>query len=330
MNPVHQHGGQLRLASKQYAIPLEQWLDLSTGISPFTYPLPEVPQACWQRLPETHDGLEVAAADYYGSEYLLPVSGSQEAIQRLPRLRPASRVGIISPAYHSHRQAWEQAGHQVIELTGTEVAASLAKLDVLLLVNPNNPTTEHFSPTQLRNWHEQLARHHGCLVVDEAYIDCTPEDSLIQAQPLAGMIVLRSVGKFFGLAGIRLGFVWAEGTLLQRLAALQDDWSVSHPARWAGKRALADTTWQKQQRTRLITAGARLRDYLQTAYPRTEIQSSALFAYGAMANAREEYERLARQGVLVRYFSGQEALRFGLPQEESDWQHLEYALGNRG
>ncbi|PID48590.1 MAG: hypothetical protein CR991_10990 [Proteobacteria bacterium] len=144
------------------------------------------------------------------------------------------------------------------------------------------------------------------------------------------MIVLRSVGKFFGLAGIRLGFVWAEEALLQRLAVLQDDWSVSHPARWAGKLALADTAWQKQQRARLITAGARLRNCLQTAYPRTEIQSSALFAYSAMANAREEYERLARQGVLVRYFSGQETLRFGLPQEESDWQRLEYALGNRG
>ncbi len=108
-------------------------------------------------------------------------------------------------------------------------------------------------------------------MVDEAYIDCTPEDSLIQAQPLTGMIVLRSVGKFFGLAGIRLGFVWAEETLLQRLAALQDDWSVSHPARWAGKLALADKAWQKQQRAQLITAGTRLQNYLQTAYPHTEI-----------------------------------------------------------
>ena len=174
MKPVHKHGGQLRAASEKYGIALAEWLDLSTGISPFVYPLPAVPASCWQRLPETGDGLEQAAANYYGSEYLLPVSGSQEAIQRLPLLRvntgAVSRVGIISPAYHSHQQAWVNAGHTVSELAAADVADHLTDLDVLLLVNPNNPTTERFSREQLLSWHQQLAQRGGWLVVDEAYI----------------------------------------------------------------------------------------------------------------------------------------------------------------
>ena len=156
---------------------------MSTGISPFVYPLPEVPLNCWQRLPETGDGLEQVAANYYGSAYLLPVSGSQEAIQRLPLLRSLSRVGIISPAYHSHEQAWVNAGHTVSELAVTEIEKNLSELDVLLLVNPNNPTTDCFSNQQLLRWHQQLTQRGGWLVVDEAYMDCQPQESLIQPLP---------------------------------------------------------------------------------------------------------------------------------------------------
>ncbi|MGB0848260.1 MAG: threonine-phosphate decarboxylase CobD [Thiolinea sp.] len=327
MKPVHQHGGQLRLASEKYGIPLPEWLDLSTGISPFVYPLPEVPLSCWQRLPETGDGLEAAAASYYGSDYLLPVSGSQEAIQRLPLLRTQSRVGIISPAYHSHQQAWVNAGHQVSGLVTANIDEKLAELDVLLLVNPNNPNTEYFSREQLLHWHQQLASRGGWLVVDEAYMDCQPDGGLIQPQPLAGLIVLRSVGKFFGLAGIRLGFVWADAELLQALVALQDDWSVSHPARWAGRLALADAYWQQQQRERLIHSGQRLKDMVQAAYPDALVKATALFVYCRLPTARMEFERLASAGVLLRYFAEPAALRFGLPETEADWARLAGLIG---
>lgn len=326
MKPTHQHGGQLRAASEHYGIPLNQWLDLSTGISPFVYPLPPVPARCWQRLPETGDGLETAAAAYYGSEYLLPVSGSQEAIQRLPLLRRLSRVGIISPAYHSHHQAWEKAGHQVSELDSQQVAGRLPELDVLLLVTPNNPTTERFTPEQLMQWHQQLAKHGGWLIVDEAYLDCRPAESLIQALPQEGLIVLRSLGKFFGLAGIRLGFVWATEALLKQLVALQDDWSVSHPARWAGQLALADRQWQAQQRRRLPEAGERLLDLLRRTWPQAESRGTELFVWCVLGNAREVFDQLAAQGILVRYFEQPASLRFGLPETAADWLRLEVAL----
>jgi len=322
----HKHGGQLRAASQHYGIPLDAWLDLSTGISPWAYPLPAVPSTCWQRLPETDDGLELAAAHYYGSADLLPVSGSQEAIRRLPQLRPpAQRVGILSPAYHSHHQAWQAAGHEVLELDVAQLETHLPTLDVLVVVNPTNPTAQHYPPATLRHWHRTLAARGGWLVVDEAFMDATPTDSLISQHPLPGLVVLRSIGKFFGLAGIRLGFVWAEAVVLQALAQLQDDWSVSHPARWAGQHALADTGWQQQQRERLRTASQRLQCLL-TAYDSRQVSSSALFAYWWLENAEALHQQLAQQGILTRLFTHPPALRLGLPATATEWQRLEQGL----
>jgi len=313
MQPSHQHGGQLKKASEQYNIPLENWVDLSTGINPNSYPLPDVPASVWQRLPEVNDGLESAAATYYGSNQLLPVAGSQEAIQRLPLLREKSRVGIITPAYHSHKDAWIKAGHNVVSIAADAIESSITELDVLLLVNPTNPTAERYSIEQLQYWHAIISRKGGWLVVDEAFMDLTPEGSLIQSQAVEGLIVLRSIGKFFGLAGVRLGFVWAQPSLLKDLAALQDDWSVSNPARWAGRLALSDFEWQRKERMRIPKAMAGLKARLQAIY-QCDVTEAGLFAYVAMGEemAQEEHKRLCENGVLTRLFNETGALRFGL------------------
>ncbi|MCL4112259.1 UNVERIFIED_CONTAM: hypothetical protein GTU68_022753 [Idotea baltica] len=349
----HSHGGQLTKASEDYGIPLSAWLDLSTGISPFTCPLPTVPTECWQRLPEANDGLESAAANYYGSEFLLPVAGSQEAIQKLPLLFPPScNVGIISPAYHSHQQAWQVADHNIVVLSPDEVKSNIASLDILIVVNPTNPNTQTYTNNELSNWHKQLVSKNGFLIIDEAFIDSTPEQSLIESSPKSGLIVLRSMGKFFGLAGIRLGFVWAETDILKRLAMLQEDWSVSNPARWAGKIALTDKTWQQQQRLRLSELSLRLKELLQDFLIQYDSENSAksggvsfntdlntiddrvkhtaLFAYFEHPEASLIHQALAKQGILTRLFDqsghNENALRFGLPAMETQWQRLEQAL----
>ncbi|PID46738.1 MAG: threonine-phosphate decarboxylase [Proteobacteria bacterium] len=313
MHPTHQHGGQLKRASERYHIPLENWLDLSTGINPVSYPLPEVPTKVWQRLPEVNDGLELAAAAYYGSAALLPVSGSQEAIQCLPKLRQKSRVGIIQPAYHSHQQAWQAAGHEIVSLHHDDIDDQLSSLDVLVLVNPTNPTAHRYLPEQLHRWHHQLQQRDGWLVVDEAFMDLTPEGSLITRKPSEGLIVLRSIGKFFGLAGIRLGFVWATDDILQGLTKRQDDWAVSHPARWAGRLALADVDWQRQQRKLIPQKMAGLKIRLQAIY-QCDVAEAGLFAYVVLGKeaAVAEHERLCKTGVLTRLFPEPGALRFGL------------------
>ena len=323
IHTCHNHGGQLQAASRQYNIPPEDWLDLSTGISPYSYPLPPVPVKCWQRLPEVDDGLEFAAENYYGSRFLLPVSGSQEAIQRLPYVFPkGQRVGIVKPAYHSHQQAWQNAGHHVTALTSAKIEQKIPNLDVLILVNPSNPSTEFFTPETVMNWHQKMVSHKGCLIIDEAFMDATPEQSVICKEPKPGLIVLRSIGKYFGLAGVRLGFVWAEINILDQLASKQDDWSVSHPARWAGTMALSDTLWHQQQQKRLIIASGRLKQMLGKKF-QTRIFHTALFAYFQHTHAESYYRKLAEYGILVRLFKAPLALRFGLPAGDKQWQHLE-------
>lgn len=349
-DPVH--GGRLHQAAEQFDIPLDQWIDLSTGINPHSYPLPEVPESVWQKLPDDGDNLISVAAGYYGSSHLLAVAGSQVAIEQLPIIRKACRVGILSPAYAEYAYQWKRQGHEVEALTADEIETRLPHLDVVVVIRPNNPTTEFLSSSRLHRWLKVLQQNNGWLVVDEAFIDARPSAkaiSMITQDPVRGLIVLRSVGKFFGLAGIRLGFVWAEPALLASLKARLGIWSVSGLARWAGGIALQDADWQSQMRQRLSVEGERLSQLLKQhlsdliighvkepvrspKQPQDVICSSALlfctleFSERCEGVAAHIYQQLARQGVLIRYFEEYEALRFGLPANETAWQQLESAL----
>src|SRR5690606_35107299 len=109
-------------------------------IAPYGWPLPPIADDAWRRLPEADDGLEALARDYYGAASVLPVAGSQAAIQLLPRLRRGARVGIVAPTYAEHAAAWRREGHPVQELGEGAVDRALERLDVLVVVNPNNPT----------------------------------------------------------------------------------------------------------------------------------------------------------------------------------------------
>ncbi|TAN50733.1 MAG: threonine-phosphate decarboxylase [Methylococcaceae bacterium] len=320
-----EHGGRLRLAARAGGIALEHWLDLSTGLNPNGWPVPMPPEDVWRRLPESDDGLPAAATAYYGTPHLLAVSGSQAAIQSLPALRPAGRIGLVTPTYAEHGAAWRAAGHQVLPLHPADIDDALAALDVLLLVHPNNPTGLCYPTEQLRAWHHKLARRGGWLVLDEAFMDATPEHSLISECGEAGLIVLRSVGKFFGLAGIRLGFVAAWPALLATLEQRLGPWAVAHPARWAGSLALADQGWQAAMRQDLPQAGTRLAKLL-TSVGLPPAGGTALFQYVQTADAATWQRALQQQAVLVRLFAEPAALRFGLPGSEVEWQRLAAAL----
>lgn len=324
MRPLH-HGGRLREAASHYAIPLDAWLDLSTGINPLGWPVPMLSADCWRRLPEEDDDLEQTAAAYYGSDELLPVAGSQAAIQALPRLRAAARVGMLWPSYAEHAAAWRVAGHKVVELRAEAIERMLPQLDVLLLVNPNNPTGERFTPEQLLAWRQALSARGGWLVVDEAFIDATPERSLVPHAGEEGLVVLRSLGKFFGLAGVRVGFVFAWSELQQRLHALLGPWAVSGPSREVAGLALADMPWQVEARACLQRDRERLHTLL-ASYDLTPTGGTALFCYCQSEAAAGLHEALARQGILTRLFHETMALRFGLPGSEEEWQRLTCGL----
>ncbi len=319
------HGGRLQAAAAHFAIPLAQWLDLSTGINPKGWPAKELPASTWIRLPEDDDDLETAACRYYAAPHLLPVAGSQAAIQALPRLRTVSRVSVLHPGYAEHAHAWQRSHHIVSAVTPAQIDQMLPNTDVLILIHPNNPTGAVFPITQLLDWHAQLAKRGGWLIADEAFMDVTPECSLVPYATSAGLIVLRSLGKFFGLAGARVGFVCAQPELLKQLHYLLGPWTVSTPARWVAAQALQDIPWQEETRRYLLQASDRLR----TMLAHRQLPPSggcAFFQWVISRHAVDIYNVLASQGILVRYLDNPSSLRFGLPAHEPDWQRLDHAL----
>lgn len=318
-----EHGGRLRDAARRHGIPLSDWVDLSTGINPWPYPAPPVAPTIWQRLPEADDGLEAAAAAFYGSPHLLPVAGSQAAIQALPGLFAPGRVVTLAPTYAEHPHAWRD--HTVRALPADAIAAAVDEADTLLLVQPNNPDGQRFSRDQLLAWHARLAARGGRLIVDEAFLDAAPADSLVPLAATPGLVVLRSVGKFFGLAGARVGFVFAEATVLDALAERLGPWTVSAPARVVTIAALADRAWQDATRHRLAAASQRLAELL-ARHGFEDGGGTALFQWRPRADAAAIHAHLASQGILTRLFAAPAGLRFGLPGTEAEWARLDAAL----
>ncbi|MBU6296657.1 MAG: threonine-phosphate decarboxylase [Alphaproteobacteria bacterium] len=320
-----EHGGRLRAAAKQYGIALEQWLDLSTGINPKGWPVPVLPPDLWSALPEEQDGLEAAARAYYGTAPLLPVAGSQAAIQALPFLREPCRVAVSSPGYAEHAHAWQKRGHQVTPVLLEGLSATVASSDVLVVIQPNNPTGDVILIAQLLSWYAELAARGGWLVADEAFMDAAPEQSLLPYSPRPGLIVLRSLGKFFGLAGLRVGFVSATEDVLSGLRDQLGPWPIATTSRWIAREALCDRHWQARTRAALAGHAARL-GALLCEYGLAPSGGTALFQWICTEQARSAHEQLAGQGILTRLFEAPASLRFGLPGTEPEWQRLQAAL----
>ena len=324
-----EHGGRLRQAAREYGIALADWVDLSTGINPDTYPIPPIDPLCWQRLPEDHDGLEAAAAAYYGSEHLLALPGSQAAIQSLPRLFKPMAIACVSPLYEEHPHAWEKAGHQLRRLPTLQRALSVMTPNVLLC-NPNNPTANQLPRQSLLDAAGQLRRRGGWLIVDEAFADAEPDNTvaaLAGSDDAPNLIVLRSLGKFFGLAGARVGFMFAAADKLDALREIIGPWAVANPARVVARCALEDRAWQAEARSRLAASSQRLAEMLA---PLGTVQRTALFCtVGGNAGSLSVTalaDHFARRGILVRRFDLHGLIRFGLPGGEGEWQRLAAAV----
>lgn len=332
------HGGNLGEAAERYGIPRENWIDLSTGINPHGYPVPPIDPQAWIRLPDDHDDLEAIAAAHYGAPRALAVAGTQAAIRMLPTVLPKGRIGVGWLTYGEYAPAFERAGFPVARFVTSQFAdlsaeASFvldpacelpADLKHLVLVNPNNPGTERYTPDQVMQWCEQLAARGGTLIVDEAFVESMPEWSVASAVNREGLIVLRSIGKFFGLAGARVGFVLACSEVDRAMRNLRGPWSVSGPARVAVRAALLDTEWQAQTRAKLVASGARLANLLGRFHP--TVWQTPLFSWIRDERAGRWQEGLARHGIWVRRFDAIPGVRFGLPADEAAWARLEAAL----
>ncbi len=338
------HGGKIRKAALEFNRPVDEWLDLSTGINPLGWKVPAIPAQTWLRLPEDEDELVDAARSYYGSANLLPVAGSQAAIQTLPKLKEQFRVAVLSPTYSEHAHAWglldkrqkrshyaSPSKHRVDLVSMRRLEETMELYDVVVVVNPNNPTGKLVKPGRLLEWLERLnisaaaLGREKWLVVDEAFMDCTPQFSMLQHVGKSGLIVLRSMGKFFGLAGARVGFVFAWPQLLADLRRTLGPWQIAGPSRLVATQALLDREWQDAAKLQLAEAGGRLRDLLisNSLHP---AGGTAIFQFVEIKGSKEIFNHFARQGILVRHFGKPGGVRFGLPGPPEEWRRLEEAL----
>jgi cobalamin biosynthetic protein CobC len=313
------HGGDLGEVTRRYPDAPTPWIDLSTGINPVPYPIADVPSEAWSRLPSraAEQALLDAAAARYGVRNpatIVAGPGTQALIQLLPRLVPRSRVAIVGPTYEEHEACWARHGHEV------RIALSLQDADVVVVVNPNNPSGRVLSPAELR-------RIKGLLIVDEAFIDFLPAETSLAADLPARAVVLRSFGKTYGLAGVRLGFAIAPPDLANRLRQELGPWAVSGPALEIGRRALADGAWLDAARHRLLKDGARLDGLLRQAGFEI-VGGTVLFRLARHPEADAFVQRFGRQGIHVRAFAAEpDQLRFGLPADDAAFGRLAAALG---
>ena len=321
---MHDHGGNLDAAVTRFGGAPADWVDLSTGINPRPYPIPDIPARAWAALPTEADtgALCEAAARAYGAACAVaPVAGAQAAIQMTPALAPPGEARVVGPTYNEHAASLRAAGWVVREVARAD---DLAGADLAVVVNPNNPDGRRHPPDALM----ALADRVGLLVVDESFADAAPELSVIPhlTDENGRIVALRSFGKFYGLAGLRLGFALSGEAHMSRLRDMAGPWPVSGPAITIGCAALSDLEWQERTRARLETDAARL-DRLADAPGWERVGGTTLFRLYETADAEAAQERLARAQVWSRTFPYARGwLRLGLPGSEDEWTRLEAAL----
>jgi cobalamin biosynthetic protein CobC len=324
-----EHGGRLDAARAVYPDAPLPWIDLSTGISPWSYPAPQPTAEAWHRLPDVSalgTLLDIARKAYRApsAAEIIALPGADIGICTLPWLYKTSmRVAVLGPTYSGHAEAWAAAGHSVSEAKSLDEAG---KATVVVATNPNNPDGRLLTHAELAGAAEHARKRDGLFVLDEAFADANPASSILPiAARLERTVVLRSFGKFYGAAGLRLGFAITSHPIAGRLKAALGSWPISSAAIAYGQAALADEAWAALQRKRLQEAAASLDRVLEEAGLKI-LGGTPLFRLGGYAEPRSLFEKLARQGILVRPFQKLMALRVGLPKDADEMARLRNAL----
>ena len=322
---MQDHGGNLDVACRRFGGRPEDWIDLSTGINRRPYPVGELQPRHWTALPsraEIEALHEAARSAYRTSGSVLALAGAQAAIQLLPRLAPPGVARILAPTYNEYAPMLAVASWRVEEVGNID---ALAGADLTIVVNPNNPDGQRHDPKRLIALLSKVKR----LIVDESFADAVPGLSLAAESGQGGLLILRSFGKFYGLAGLRLGFVLGHEADVAALATMAGPWPISGAAIEIGRRALLDRGWAEATRARLTRDCARL-DELAREIRWKLIGGTPLFRLYETADAIVAQEQLARAKIWSRVFSGKPGwLRLGLPGDESEWTRLAAALSAR-
>jgi cobalamin biosynthetic protein CobC len=310
MSRVRDHGGSIDAAIATYGGARADWLDLSTGINPVPYPLPQFPQDAWTALPDraAFTRLYALARSYWDipqDAAVIGATGASAIIAALPHCVTGSSVHIPGPTYNEHGAAFQAADWSMDP-----------PHDAMVAVHPNNPDGHEWTATDLDA---------PICIIDESFGDVAPEKSLIHLASRPGTVVLKSFGKFWGLAGLRLGFAIGDPAIIAKLTDLLGPWQVSGPALTIGAEALADPAWADQTRARLAADADRL-DQLVTGHGAETLGGTTLFRLYKVKDAKAAQHQLAQHHVWSRTFPyAPDWLRLGLPAPDR-WAQLEAAF----
>lgn len=316
---MRDHGGDIDRAAGRFGG--GDWIDLSTGINRRPWPTGPLSAHALTALPNDADrtALHTAAAARFGcpADQVLALAGASAAIQLLPHVLMGHRAAVLSPTYNEHAASLSAAGWQVQQVTDP---LRLAAADLAVIVNPNNPDGRSFTPAEIA----EIAGMVTHLVVDESFADARPDLSVAGRRP-ANVTVLRSFGKFWGLAGLRLGFALGEPELLARLAQRAGPWSVSGPAIQIGTQALADDAWHADTVVWLSEAALHLDQIVTPHWPL--VGGTHLFRLYQTPDATAAQGRLARAGIWSRIFPWHPHwIRLGIPGSREEFDRVAAAL----
>ena len=329
-----QHGGALDRAIATFGGRKADWLDLSTGINPNPYPVPKIPDELWQRLPDENlmDDCLAAARTYYGvpSEgNLVAAPGTQALIQLLPRATQAKKVWIVGPTYNEYERVFGSLAEVIVS---TELPRTVDDIDLIIVGSPNNPDVRVCDCAEVSALGRIIHTRGGFVLIDAAFCDVLSSD---EAPPAAlsdadGVVIFRSFGKFFGLAGLRLGFAVGGENVLNRFRTALGPWAVSGPALFVGAKALRDQAWINAARSRLSGKRACVENLLcQNGL--TIVGATDLFVTTSQPSSALLAKSLAQRNILVRTFDyNPDWIRFGLPAEHTDFARLEKVLAQPG
>jgi cobalamin biosynthetic protein CobC len=330
-NAAIEHGGDIAAARRLFPDAPQPFIDLSTGINPDPYPLPPLDAKVFARLPDSAAQLRLSkiAAQTYGAPsaaHVVCAPGTQILLPLVAALVSAGRAAILGPTYSEHARAAARAGHAVLDARHMN---ELHGANLAIVVNPNNPDGRIIAKEELLALGDALGARGGLLLVDEAFMDVGPPGASLAGNIDRGnVVVLRSFGKFFGLAGLRLGFAVAAPKLAARLNRALGPWAVSGPAIAIAEQALADIVWIEATRARLQCAAQKLDQVLIDSGVEV-IGGTSLFRLVRTRRADEIFQHLGSNGIIVRAFREQPTwLRFGVPHE-SGWDRLRLALTSR-
>ena len=310
-----EHGGNLDKAISFYGGKESEWIDLSTGINPNSYPIPKLSISDWRSLPtktEIKDLESIIKSKQKISSEIIMVPGAQMAINFLPFLLKGegTEVRILTPTYNEYNYCFTNTGFKV---NSCQKFNQLFNSDIAIIVNPNNPDGKIYEINELF----ELSKSVKILIVDESFIDSVECDSIVNQlnEDVSNIIVIRSFGKFFGLAGLRLGYVFSGKEIIRKFKRFFGPWQISKMSVKIATIAFSDDVWIKKTKNNL-NEKANAIDNLMKKINWKITGGTNLFRLYSTSNSDLAQKLLAEKFIWSRKFSySKKWIRLGIPNE---------------